>query len=73
MDRSMNLWTHDAASGLWMNACSVGDAGAQCLGYFGGIFGPDGDRIMAHGFTGELALRMVCLSHVLRFTVSVTK
>ena len=29
-----------------------GDAGATCLGYFGGVFSPDGRFIMAHGFTG---------------------
>jgi hypothetical protein len=55
MDRSMILWRCDAASGLWLNMASVGDAGAQCLGYFGGVFSPDAAYIMAHGFTGGRA------------------
>ena len=53
-DRSMLLWRCDAASGLWLSEASVGDAGASCLGYFGGAFSPDGRRIVAHGFTGAL-------------------
>jgi hypothetical protein len=52
MDRSMILWRCDRATGLWLNVASVGDAGAQCLGYFGGVFSPDAGHIMAHGFTG---------------------
>jgi elongator complex protein 2 len=55
-DRSMLLWRCDEASGLWLSEASVGDAGATCLGYFGGVFGPDGRRILAHGFTGALHL-----------------
>ena len=33
---------------------SVGDAGASSLGYYGGVFSPDGRRIAANGFTGAL-------------------
>ncbi len=46
-----------------MSVASVGDAGAMCLGYFGGVFSSDARFIMAHGFTGEpLALlgRRLC-------------
>ena len=39
-----------------MSSASIGDAGAQCLGYFGGSFSPDGTSIVAHGFTGALHL-----------------
>lgn len=53
-DRSMLLWRCDVASGLWLSEASVGDAGATCLGYFGGVFSPDGCCILAHGFTGAL-------------------
>jgi len=35
---------------------SVGDAGASSLGYFGGVWGPVGDAILAHGYTGALHL-----------------
>lgn len=55
-DRSMILWRFDSGSGLWMNEASVGDAGATCLGYYGGVFSPDGTEILAHGFTGALHL-----------------
>ena len=41
-------------AGLWMGQESVGDAGASSLGYYGGVFSPDGRRIAANGFTGAL-------------------
>ena len=33
---------------------SVGDAGANHLGYYTGVFAPDGAAIASHGFTGAL-------------------
>ena len=33
---------------------SVGDAGANHLGYYTGVFSPDGSGIAAHGFSGAL-------------------
>ena len=42
--------------GLWMAEESVGDAGASSLGYYGGAWAPDGNSIVAHGFTGALHL-----------------
>lgn len=35
---------------------SVGDAGTQHLGYFTGVWSPDGCAILAHGYTGALHL-----------------
>lgn len=43
-------------AGLWMSEESVGDAGANNLGYFTGCFSPEGTSILAHGFTGALHL-----------------
>ena len=60
MDRSMMLWSHvvEGSESLWMSHASIGDAGAQCLGYFTGCFSScdGGKRILAHGFTGALHL-----------------
>ncbi|KAG2482428.1 hypothetical protein HYH03_018632 [Edaphochlamys debaryana] len=56
MDRTMVVWRYEASSGLWMNEASLGDAGASCLGYYGGVWGPRGGAILAHGFTGALHL-----------------
>lgn len=39
-----------------MSEESVGDAGANNLGYFTGSFSPQGTSILAHGFTGALHL-----------------
>ncbi len=51
MDRSMLMWRW--GGGVWMSQASLGDAGASCLGYFGGVWGCGGRAVMAHGFTGE--------------------
>ncbi|BDA40643.1 Elongator complex protein 2 [Coccomyxa sp. Obi] len=56
MDRTMMLWRPEPSAGLWMSEESVGDAGASSLGYYGGCFSPDGQSIVAHGFTGALHL-----------------
>lgn len=53
MDRTMIIWEFDEDSRLWMNKESVGDAGSSALGYFGGVFSPDGQFLLSHGFTGE--------------------
>lgn len=55
-DRSMLLWRHDRSSGLWLSDAALGDAGAACLGFFGGAWSPDGHAVIAHGYTGALHL-----------------
>lgn len=54
MDRTMILWQWDDEHRCWEQFDSVGDAGCSSLGYFGGIYSPDGNSIVAHGFTGAL-------------------
>lgn len=44
------------AAGLWMSEESAGDAGPSNLGYFGGVWSPAGDAILAHGYSGALHL-----------------
>ena len=55
-DRSMMLWGFDAPNELWLSEAAVGDAGASCLGFYGGAFNPSGNMLVAHGFTGALHL-----------------
>jgi len=55
-DRSMMLWGYDAPNELWLSDAALGDAGASCLGFYGGAFNPSGDQLVAHGFTGALHL-----------------
>jgi hypothetical protein len=67
----------DGHAGLWMSEESVGDAGANHLGYFTGCFSPDGSSIMAHGYTGALHLwrrpgdmLASCMIIIIMFTLS---
>lgn len=52
----MMLWSFDAPNELWLSDAAIGDAGASCLGFYGGAFNPSGDQLVAHGFTGALHL-----------------
>jgi len=40
--------------GIWLSQESVGDAGVNHLGYYTGVWHPNGTSIVAHGFTGAL-------------------
>ena len=56
MDKTMILWVPDEASGLWLDAMRVGEVGGNTLGFYGGVFSPDGNSILAHGFQGAFHL-----------------
>ena len=49
-------WGQCMLPGLWLSEESVGDAGAQSLGYYTCAWSPDGRSIVAHGYTGALHL-----------------
>ncbi|CAG8595652.1 10091_t:CDS:10 [Ambispora leptoticha] len=55
-DKSMMLWKPEAETGQWVNMVRVGEIGGYALGFFGGLFGPDGKYIIAHGHTGAFHL-----------------
>uniref|UniRef100_A0A1Y1LNG0 Elongator complex protein 2 n=2 Tax=Photinus pyralis TaxID=7054 RepID=A0A1Y1LNG0_PHOPY len=52
LDKSMIIWGYDANSGLWLEKVRVGEVGGNTLGFYGGMFGPNGDTILAHGYHG---------------------
>ncbi|KAK3108608.1 hypothetical protein FSP39_011810 [Pinctada imbricata] len=52
MDKTMILWKPDPESGVWVEQVRVGEVGGNTLGLYGGLFGPDGNSIMAHGYQG---------------------
>ena len=47
-------------SGLWTRwllwQVRVGEVGGNSLGFYGGVFGPDGNTILAHGYHGALQM-----------------
>ncbi|CAG8477672.1 4245_t:CDS:10 [Ambispora gerdemannii] len=55
-DKSMMLWKPETETGQWVNVVRVGEIGGYALGFFGGLFGPDGKCIIAHGHTGAFHL-----------------
>lgn len=56
MDRTMMIWRPEPNSGIWMNVVTVGELGHTALGFYGGAWGPQGNAILAHGYSGSLHL-----------------
>ncbi len=56
MDKSMMVWRPDRASSLWLNEVRVGEVGGHTLGFAGGLFGPRGAALLAHGCNGAFHL-----------------
>jgi elongator complex protein 2 len=56
MDRTMMIWKPDVTTGLWVNEVTVGELGHTALGFYGGIWSPSGDAILAHAFGGSFHL-----------------
>nr|CAH7738001.1 unnamed protein product [Callosobruchus chinensis] len=52
IDKSMVLWEYNKEAGLWLEKIRVGEVGGNTLGFYGGLFSPDGERIMAHSYHG---------------------
>ncbi|KAG5896915.1 hypothetical protein JTB14_028143 [Gonioctena quinquepunctata] len=52
IDKSMIVWEFDISSGLWLEKMRVGEVGGNTLGFYGGIFSPNGDKILAHNYHG---------------------
>ena len=57
MDRSMMIWKpEDLFGGIWTNEIHVGEVGGNTLGFFGGVFSPEGNAILANGYNGAFHL-----------------
>ncbi|OWF40684.1 Elongator complex protein 2 [Mizuhopecten yessoensis] len=52
MDKTMILWKPDQDTGVWVEEVRVGEVGGNTLGFYGGMFSPHGDAIIAHGYQG---------------------
>ncbi|CAJ0838955.1 13103_t:CDS:10 [Entrophospora sp. SA101] len=55
-DKSMMIWKPEIETGVWVNLVTVGEIGGYTLGFFGGLFSPNGNYILAHGHTGAFHL-----------------
>ncbi|KAF9925620.1 Elongator subunit elp2 [Linnemannia zychae] len=51
-DKSMMIWRPDELTGVWVNNTQVGEVGGNTIGFYGGLFGPDGQWILAYGYNG---------------------
>lgn len=52
LDKSMIIWEYNKEAGLWLEKIRVGEVGGNSLGFYGGMFGPSGFSILAHGYHG---------------------
>ncbi|KAK2162431.1 hypothetical protein LSH36_99g08077 [Paralvinella palmiformis] len=53
IDKTLILWHPDQETGIWIEQVRVGAVGGNTLGFYGGMFSPDGQSIMSHGFQGS--------------------
>ncbi|GLJ29453.1 hypothetical protein SUGI_0580580 [Cryptomeria japonica] len=56
MDRTMMIWRPDRKTGIWINDVTVGELSHSALGFYGGLWSPKGDAILAHGYGGSFHL-----------------
>ena len=57
MDKTMMIWRpQEEENGIWVNEVRVGELGGNTLGFYGGLFSPNGDYILAHGYNGAFHL-----------------
>lgn len=56
MDKTMMIWQPERTTGIWMNVVTVGELSHCALGFYGGLWSPNGDAILAHGYGGSCHL-----------------
>eukprot|EP01116_Phalansterium_solitarium_P005177 TRINITY_DN1656_c0_g2_i1.p1 TRINITY_DN1656_c0_g2~~TRINITY_DN1656_c0_g2_i1.p1 ORF type:complete len:928 (+),score=333.41 TRINITY_DN1656_c0_g2_i1:1306-4089(+) len=66
MDKTMIIWRpvlladqpdhHHQQQVVWHDDVHLGALGGDALGFYGAVFSPSGDRLLAHSFTGALHL-----------------
>lgn len=56
MDKTMMIWRPESKTGIWVNEVTVGELSHSALGFYGGLWGPKGDSILAHGYGGSFHL-----------------
>ncbi|XP_044261975.1 probable elongator complex protein 2 [Tribolium madens] len=56
LDKSMIIWELDPSTNLWIEKVRVGEVGGNTMGFYGGVFSPDGQHILAHGYNGAFHL-----------------
>jgi len=56
MDKTLIVWTPDEESGVWLEKVRVGEVGGTTLGFYGGVYSPNGHSILGHGYQGAFHL-----------------
>lgn len=69
LDKTMIIWEFDQQLNIWFEKVRVGEVGGNTLGFYGGVFGPLGTKILANNYHGAFHL-WDCLNNV--WTPSVT-
>lgn len=53
LDKTVVVWApEDRGDGVWLEQDRMGEVGGNTLGFYGTKFGPRGNTILAHSYTG---------------------
>ncbi|KRX78423.1 Elongator complex protein 2 [Trichinella sp. T6] len=54
VDKSVVIWEYNKHMNSWCAEKVLGEVGGQAAGFYGIVFSPDGQSVMAHAFDGSL-------------------
>ncbi|KAJ3334109.1 Elongator subunit elp2 [Blyttiomyces sp. JEL0837] len=55
-DKSVIIWRPDGLHAIWNTDVRLGEVGGTALGYYGAVFNPAGNSVLAQGYHGALQL-----------------
>lgn len=52
IDKTLVIWEYDESANLWLETTRLGEVGGNTLGFYGAMFGLDGESILAYSYHG---------------------
>ncbi|GJQ80997.1 hypothetical protein Trydic_g23426 [Trypoxylus dichotomus] len=56
IDKTLIIWEYNKSVSLWLETTRLGEVGGNTLGFYGAMFGPDGESILAYSYHGAFHL-----------------
>lgn len=56
IDKTVIIWEYSTEAKMWLESMRVGEVGGNTLGFYGGIFSPQGNNMLAYSYHGAFHL-----------------